>query len=276
MCESLRRRRLVCEWPPPPRSKRVLLPPARPRLSAPRSAKRPAPRFPAPATATGSRRRIAPTRSRCSRPRTPTGSPSWYRCATAGMLVSAFTFYRGAAAIMAADLGPTPTSGLPVQACGDAHLSNFGAYAAADRNLRPRHQRLRRDPARAVGVGSEAARRPASRSPAATVGSAMRSGREIVLTAARTYREHMRELAELSNLEVWYKRLDGLAGPRGVRAGGQQEGAQGLRSQRRQDAAQGPPARLLEADHPGRRRAADRQRPAGARAVRATSSRASS
>ena len=47
------------------------------------------------------------------------------------MLVSAFTFYRGAAAIMAADLAPTPTSGLWVQACGDAHLSNFGAYRGA-------------------------------------------------------------------------------------------------------------------------------------------------
>ncbi len=51
------------------------------------------------------------------------------------MLVSAFTFYRGAAAIMAADLAATPSSGLWVQACGDAHLSNFGAYAAPDRSL---------------------------------------------------------------------------------------------------------------------------------------------
>ena len=65
----------------------------------------------------------------------PTGSPSWCRCDTARMLVSAFTFYRGAAAIMAADLAPTPASGLWVQACGDAHLSNFGAYAAPDRDL---------------------------------------------------------------------------------------------------------------------------------------------
>ena len=51
------------------------------------------------------------------------------------MLVSAFTFYRGAAAIMAADLAATPDSGLWVQACGDAHLSNFGAYAAPSRDL---------------------------------------------------------------------------------------------------------------------------------------------
>ena len=51
------------------------------------------------------------------------------------MLVSPFTFYRGAALIMAADLAATPNSGLWVQACGDAHLSNFGGYAAPDREL---------------------------------------------------------------------------------------------------------------------------------------------
>ena len=51
------------------------------------------------------------------------------------MLVSPFTFYRGAAGIMAADLGVTPRSGLDVQLCGDAHLSNFGVFAAPDRRL---------------------------------------------------------------------------------------------------------------------------------------------
>ena len=51
------------------------------------------------------------------------------------MLVSPFTFYRGAAAIMAADLAGTPNSGIVVQACGDAHISNFGAFAAPDRRL---------------------------------------------------------------------------------------------------------------------------------------------
>src|SRR6187399_2418550 len=51
------------------------------------------------------------------------------------MTVSPFTFYRGAAAVMAADLAGTPTSGLRVQACGDAHLSNFGVFAAPDRRL---------------------------------------------------------------------------------------------------------------------------------------------
>ena len=51
------------------------------------------------------------------------------------MLVSPFTFYRGAAKIMAADLDGTPTAGLNVQLCGDAHLSNFGAFASPERRL---------------------------------------------------------------------------------------------------------------------------------------------
>ncbi len=51
------------------------------------------------------------------------------------MLVSPFTFYRGAAAVMAADLAATPDSGIVVQACGDAHIANFGGFAAQDRRL---------------------------------------------------------------------------------------------------------------------------------------------
>src|SRR4051812_48386979 len=51
------------------------------------------------------------------------------------MTASPFAFFRGAAAVMAADLAATPVSGLRVQVCGDAHLSNFGAYAAPDRRL---------------------------------------------------------------------------------------------------------------------------------------------
>ena len=51
------------------------------------------------------------------------------------MMVSPFTFYRGAARVMAADLAGTPTAGLQVQLCGDAHLSNFGAYGSPERQL---------------------------------------------------------------------------------------------------------------------------------------------
>jgi uncharacterized protein (DUF2252 family) len=51
------------------------------------------------------------------------------------MLESPFAFFRGAAAIMASDLADTPASGLEAQLCGDAHLSNFGVFAAPDRRL---------------------------------------------------------------------------------------------------------------------------------------------
>ena len=51
------------------------------------------------------------------------------------MMVSPFTFYRGAAKIMAADLADTPVAGLEAQLCGDAHLSNFGAFASPERRL---------------------------------------------------------------------------------------------------------------------------------------------
>ena len=51
------------------------------------------------------------------------------------MLATPFTFFRGAAAVMAADLAETAHSGLVVQACGDAHISNFGGFAAPDRRL---------------------------------------------------------------------------------------------------------------------------------------------
>ena len=85
------------------------------------------------------------------------------------MLVSPFTFFRGAAYPMAADLAGAPRTGLDVQLCGDAHLSNFGAFAGARSAACVQHQRLRRDAAGPVRVGREAAggqlrrRRPGSR-----------------------------------------------------------------------------------------------------------------
>ena len=72
------------------------------------------------------------------------------------MMVSPFTFYRGAAKIMAADLKDTPTAGLNVQLCGDAHLSNFGVFASPERDAGVRRERLRRDAARTVRVRREA------------------------------------------------------------------------------------------------------------------------
>ena len=125
----------------------------------------------------------------------------------ARMLVSPFTFYRGAAAIMAADLATTPSSGLWVQACGDAHLSNFGAYASPDRELvvdindfdetlpGPWEWDLKR-----LATSFEVAGRDR--------GLDRSQRRDAVLAAARSYRETIRRLARMGNLDVWYQRLD--------------------------------------------------------------------
>ena len=71
--------------------------------------------------------------------------------------VTPFTFYRGFAAMHAYDLGQGQHTALTTQLCGDMHLSNFGVYASPERNLRLRRQRLRRDPARSLRVGPQAA-----------------------------------------------------------------------------------------------------------------------
>ena len=123
------------------------------------------------------------------------------------MSVSPFTFYRGAAAIMAADLGVTPTSGLRVQACGDAHLSNFGVYAAPDRRLvfdlndfdeslpGPWEWDLKRLAASFEIAGRENGYK--------------RKQRDAVLaTLGRQYRAAVRGFAGMRQLEVWYARLD--------------------------------------------------------------------
>jgi uncharacterized protein (DUF2252 family) len=123
------------------------------------------------------------------------------------MAVSPFTFYRGAAAVMAADLARTPDSGLRVQACGDAHLSNFGAFAAPDRRLvfdlndfdeslpGPWEWDVKRLAASFVVAAREN-------------GLKRKQREEIVLRAVCAYREAMREFAGMRNLEVWYARLD--------------------------------------------------------------------
>ena len=123
------------------------------------------------------------------------------------MLVSPFTFFRGAAAVMAADLNGTPTSGLSVQLCGDAHLSNFGAFAAPDRELvfdvndfdetlpGPCEWDIKRLAASFSVAGRDR-------------GFGARERRRIVAAMAAEYRATMRRLAELGNLEVWYTQID--------------------------------------------------------------------
>jgi uncharacterized protein (DUF2252 family) len=123
------------------------------------------------------------------------------------MLASPFTFFRGAAAIMAMDLAKTPESGLRVQACGDAHLSNFGVFAAPDRRLvfgvndfdetlpGPWEWDVKR-----LAASFAIAGRDRNFTPKET--------RAAVLRTVRSYREAMREFAAMRNLDVWYARLD--------------------------------------------------------------------
>ena len=82
-----------------------------------------------------SRRRAAPIPVKLLERQAKTRVPELVPIRYGRMLVSPFTFYRGAALIMASDLAATPRSGLTVQCCGDAHLSNFGAFASPERRL---------------------------------------------------------------------------------------------------------------------------------------------
>ena len=123
------------------------------------------------------------------------------------MLVSPFTFFRGAAYPMAADLAGAPRTGLDVQLCGDAHLSNFGAFAAPDRRLvfsindfdetlpGPFEWDVKRLVASFAVAGRDR-------------GFDAKQRRSINRTVTRSYREAIRGFAEMSNLDLWYSRID--------------------------------------------------------------------
>ncbi|HTR73897.1 MAG TPA: DUF2252 domain-containing protein [Solirubrobacterales bacterium] len=122
------------------------------------------------------------------------------------MLASPFTFYRGAAAIMGNDLGGMPHSGIEVQLCGDAHLSNFGVFQAPDRKL-----------VFDINDFDETLPGPFEWDVKRMVASFEIGGRDrefdtperraCTLTAARAYREAIRGFAEAGELDVWYARL---------------------------------------------------------------------
>ena len=126
------------------------------------------------------------------------------------MLVSPFSFFRGAAYLMAADLADGPRTGLHAQLCGDAHLSNFGIFAARDRRLvfsindfdetlpGPFEWDLKR-----LGASVAVAGRDRGFDEAAC--------RSVVMATAREYREAMARFAEMRNIDVWYTRLDAAA-----------------------------------------------------------------
>lgn len=123
------------------------------------------------------------------------------------MAVSPFAFYRGAAAVMSADLATTPDSGLRVQACGDAHLSNFGAFAAPDRRLVFDLNDF--DESLPGPWEWDLKRLAASFTVAARERGMKRKQRQaLVELTVCAYREAMREFAPMRNLEVWYSRFD--------------------------------------------------------------------
>jgi uncharacterized protein (DUF2252 family) len=123
------------------------------------------------------------------------------------MLESPFAFLRGAAIVMASDLAESPTTGLTVQACGDMHVSNFGVFASAERNL-------------VFGISDfdETARAPwewdLKRLVASAAVAAFHLGgdRDDAERAARrasgAYRAHMREYAEMGYVATWYDTID--------------------------------------------------------------------
>jgi hypothetical protein len=123
------------------------------------------------------------------------------------MLASPFAFFRGAALIMASDLAAAPHSGLTVQLCGDAHLSNFGVFGSPERRLVFDINDF--DETLPGPFEWDVKRLAASLAVAARErGFAPEEGRTIVLEAVRQYREAMRQFAEMRNLEVWYAGMD--------------------------------------------------------------------
>src|SRR5580700_9163682 len=123
------------------------------------------------------------------------------------MLVSPFTFYRGAALPMAADLAATPASGLRVQLCGDAHLSNFGAFASPERRLVFDVNDF--DETLPCPFEWDVKRLAASLAVAGRV--AQLTKREcgaLACTAARSYRQYMAELAPMPPVVAWSQRID--------------------------------------------------------------------
>jgi Uncharacterized protein conserved in bacteria (DUF2252) len=123
------------------------------------------------------------------------------------MLVSPFAFYRGAAAIMASDLAASRRTGLDVQLCGDAHVSNFGVFGSPDRRLvfdindfdetlpGPWEWDVKRLVASFAVVGLEN-------------GFTAKERNRVVRDTAASYRLAMRAFAAMRDLEVWYARLE--------------------------------------------------------------------
>jgi uncharacterized protein (DUF2252 family) len=123
------------------------------------------------------------------------------------MLQSPFTFYRGSAAVMAADLARTPVSGIHVQVCGDCHLMNFGGFATPERRLIFDINDL--DETLPAPWEWDVKRLVASFALAARAnGLSDANGHDAAVACARSYRRKMRDFAVMDVLDVWYARLD--------------------------------------------------------------------
>jgi uncharacterized protein (DUF2252 family) len=112
------------------------------------------------------------------------------------MLTSPFAFLRGAAAVMIRDIASAPVTGLTVQACGDMHVSNFGVFASAERNL-----------IFAINDFDETLPGSWEWDVKRLVASAVVCGRFLGFDVVRAYRERMREYAKMGDLELWYSRI---------------------------------------------------------------------
>ena len=182
------------------------------------------------------------------------------------MLTSPFAFYRGAAYLMAADLAATPRSGISVQACGDAHVSNFGLFGSPERELLfdindfdetlpgPWEWDVKRLGASLAVAGRNNGFSDAER-------------REVITASVGEYRTAMREFASMRNLDVWYSRLqvrEGLPSSRRCSV----RGPQGGRAPRREGPDEGQHPGVRQVDPRRGRGAADRERSATHRARR--------
>jgi len=136
------------------------------------------------------------------------------------MMVSPFTFYRGAAKIMAADLADTPVAGLDVQLCGDAHLSNFGLFASPERTLLFDLNDF--DETLPGPFEYDVKRMAASFTIAAgNNGFSKADTRAATLASVTAYREAMASFAQMGTMDIWYAHLDEdevMKGVRGVAA----------------------------------------------------------
>ena len=126
----------------------------------------------------------------------------------ARMTLNPFAFLRGAAAVMATDLAGQPMVGLPVQAGGDSHLMNFGAFVTPENNILFDVNDFD-ETLPGVDFTVDLKRLAASVAVAAlAAGATKKQGRAVTAATVKAYRSHMGGLAKLSPLEIWHSRID--------------------------------------------------------------------